>query len=116
MKRLAGILGATVLAAGLSVAAHAQDKPRIVVVTHGPNASAFWSVAKNGVTQAAKDLAGVATVEYRNPDTFDMVAMKQIIDATVASKPDGLVVVEKGGEAEFLARRSRRRSTRGSRW
>jgi simple sugar transport system substrate-binding protein len=92
MKKLAGALGAAVLAAGLAVAAQAADKPRIVVVTHGPNASAFWSVAKNGVTQAATDLAGVATVEYRNPDTFDMVAMKQIIDATVASKPDGLVV------------------------
>ena len=59
MKRLAGVLGAAVLAAGLAAAAHAQDKPRIVVITHGQAASAFWSVAKNGVVQAQKDLPGV---------------------------------------------------------
>src|SRR5215468_1960020 len=52
MKRLAGVLGAAVLAAGLAVAAHAEDKLRIVVITHGQAASAFWSVAKNGVVQA----------------------------------------------------------------
>ena len=79
MKRLAGVLGAAVLAAGLAVAAHAEDKLRIVVITHGQAASAFWSVAKNGVVQAQKDLPGV-TIEYRAPETFDMVAMKQIID------------------------------------
>ena len=33
-----------------------------------------------------------ANVEYRSPDTFDMVQMAQLIDAAVASKPDGLVV------------------------
>jgi simple sugar transport system substrate-binding protein len=91
MKRLAGVLGAAVLAAGLAVAAHAEDKLRIVVITHGQAASAFWSVAKNGVVQAQKDLPGV-TIEYRAPETFDMVSMKQIIDATVASKPDGIAV------------------------
>jgi simple sugar transport system substrate-binding protein len=91
MRRLAGLLGAAVLAAGLAVTAQAADKLRIVVITHGQAASAFWSVAKNGVTQAQKDLPGV-TIEYRAPETFDMVAMKQIIDATVASKPDGIAV------------------------
>jgi simple sugar transport system substrate-binding protein len=32
------------------------------------------------------------TVEYQAPQTFDMVAMSQLIDAAVASEPDGLVV------------------------
>jgi simple sugar transport system substrate-binding protein len=32
------------------------------------------------------------TVEYQAPQTFDMVAMSQLIDAAVASDPDGLVV------------------------
>ena len=31
-------------------------------------------------------------VEYQAPDTFDMVDMSQLIDAAVASDPDGLVV------------------------
>jgi simple sugar transport system substrate-binding protein len=32
------------------------------------------------------------TVEYQAPQTFDMVAMSQLIDAAVAAQPDGLVV------------------------
>jgi simple sugar transport system substrate-binding protein len=54
-------------------------------------------VVKNGVDQAAEDLG--VTVEYRAPDTFDMVQMGQIIDASVASQPDGLVVSIPDGEA-----------------
>ena len=91
MKRLAGVLGAAVLAAGLAVAAHAEDKLRIVVITHGQAASAFWSVAKNGVVQAQKDLPGV-TIEYRAPETFDMPQMQRLLEAAIAEKPDGLVV------------------------
>ncbi|RME86060.1 MAG: sugar ABC transporter substrate-binding protein, partial [Caldilineae bacterium] len=47
-------------------------------------------VVKNGVDQAAKDMG--VKVEYQAPGTFDMVEMAQLIDAAVASKPDGLVV------------------------
>jgi simple sugar transport system substrate-binding protein len=63
---------------------------RIVVVTHGQAADAFWSVVQNGVEQAGKDMR--VTVEYQSLSTFDMVAMSQLIDAVVASDPDGLVV------------------------
>ena len=31
-------------------------------------------------------------VEYQAPDTFDMVAMAQLIDAAVASQPDGMAI------------------------
>jgi simple sugar transport system substrate-binding protein len=47
-------------------------------------------VVKNGVDAAAADLG--VTVEYQAPGTFDMVEMSQLIDAAVASNPDGLVV------------------------
>jgi len=63
---------------------------RFVVVSHGQASDPFWSVVANGVDQAAKDMG--VTVEYQAPQTFDMVAMAQLIDAAVASKPDGLVV------------------------
>ncbi|AEB12654.1 sugar ABC transporter substrate-binding protein [Marinithermus hydrothermalis] len=63
---------------------------RIVVVTHGTAADPFWSVVKNGVDQAARDMG--VRVEYRAPATFDLVQMSQLIDAAVASKPDALVV------------------------
>ena len=74
----------------LPVSALAQKKPHIVVVTHGQVSDSFWLVVKNGVEQAAKDSG--SEVEYRAPEKFDMVAMAQLIDAAVASKPDGLVV------------------------
>jgi simple sugar transport system substrate-binding protein len=63
---------------------------RFVVVTHGQASDPFWSVAANGVDDAAEDMG--VEVEYQAPGTFDMVEMAQLIDAAVASQPDGLVV------------------------
>lgn len=67
-----------------------QRSYRFVVVSHGQASDPFWSVAENGVQAAADDMG--VTVEYQAPGTFDMVEMSQIIDAAVASQPDGLVV------------------------
>jgi simple sugar transport system substrate-binding protein len=63
---------------------------RFVVVTHGQASDPYWSVVQNGVNQAAKDMG--VQVEYQAPDTFDMVAMSQLIDAAVASHPDGMAI------------------------
>ncbi len=90
MKALATTAASALLAVGLTSAAMAQDAIRIVVVTHGQASDPFWSVVKNGVDAGAKAMG--VTVEYRAPDTFDMVQMAQLIDAAVASQPDGLVV------------------------
>jgi simple sugar transport system substrate-binding protein len=86
------------IAAGLLVfgavpaagSAQSQTTYRFVVVTHGQASDPFWSVVKNGVDQGAKDMG--VSVEYQAPGRFDMVAMSQLIDAAVASNPDGLVV------------------------
>jgi simple sugar transport system substrate-binding protein len=67
-----------------------QRDLRFVVVSHGQASDPFWSVAANGVDAAATDMG--VSVEYQAPGTFDMVEMSQIIDAAVASQPDGLVV------------------------
>ncbi len=82
----AALLGA---AAGLASGAVAADV-KLVAVTHGQANDPFWSVVKNGVTAAAKDMN--ITVDYRAPETFDMVAMSQLIDAAVNQKPAGLIV------------------------
>lgn len=68
----------------------ARGNIRFVVVTHGQASDSFWSVVQNGVQQAARDMG--VKVEYQAPTSFDMVAMGQLIDAAVASKPDGLAV------------------------
>jgi len=86
MKKLvAGLMTAT----ALTIAAPAMAA-EIIVVAHGQANDPFWSVVKNGVEMAAKHTG--ASVQYRSPETFDMVAMAQLIDAAVNQGPDGLVV------------------------
>jgi simple sugar transport system substrate-binding protein len=81
---------APVATEGPAPAAQGQRDLRFVVVSHGQASDPFWSVVKNGVDAVAQDLG--VKVEYQAPQTFDMVAMSQLIDAAVASQPDGLVV------------------------
>jgi simple sugar transport system substrate-binding protein len=79
---------AVLLAAmGIAAPALAQD---IIVVAHGQANDPFWSVVKNGADKAAEDTG--ANVDFRSPETFDMVQMSQLIDAAVNQEPDGLVV------------------------
>ncbi|WP_111431760.1 sugar ABC transporter substrate-binding protein [Rhodobacteraceae bacterium DSL-40] len=84
-KTIAALLAATAI--GAAAPTLAAD---IIVVAHGQANDPFWSVVKNGVEKAAQDTG--ATVDYRSPETFDMVAMSQLIDAAVNQEPDGLVV------------------------
>ncbi len=94
--RIVAILTVTILTTLGITTAQAADI-RLVVVSHGQASDPFWSVVKNGVDQAAKDMD--VRVEYRAPDVFDMIVMSQLIDATVASKPDGLIVSIPDAEA-----------------
>src|SRR5215210_6591006 len=80
---------------GSSASALGQDDGgrgdlRFVVVSHGQASDPFWSVVQNGVNQAAEDMG--VQVKYTAPDTFDMVEMSQLIDAAVATEPDGLAI------------------------
>ncbi|MGZ2487338.1 simple sugar transport system substrate-binding protein [Rhizobium pisi] len=88
---LRSLLAGAAMAAALvgSSMASAADI-HIVAVTHGQANDPFWSVVKNGVNAAAKDMG--VSVDYRAPETFDMVSMGQLIDAAVNQKPDGLIV------------------------
>src|SRR5262249_27110010 len=89
MKPMLGLAaGLAAISAALTIAA--ADETRVVFVTHGQSGDAYWSVVKNGMDDAAKTLGVKA--EYLSPETFDMAKMAQMIDAAVASKPDGLVV------------------------
>ena len=98
MRGLRGLVAGAAMAVALGAgAAAAQDATRIVVITHAQASDTFWSVVKNGVDDAA-ELMGVE-VQYQAPQTFDMVAMAQLIDAAVASQPDGLVVSIPDAEA-----------------
>jgi simple sugar transport system substrate-binding protein len=94
-KPLAVFVVALIALGGFVATAVGQDGAdrsalRFVVVSHGQASDPFWSVVQNGVNQAAEDMG--VQVEYQAPPTFDMVAMSQLIDAAVASDPDGIVV------------------------
>src|SRR5688572_2257185 len=82
--------GCTERAPEQNEASHARSAIRIIAVTHGQSADAFWSVVANGIKDAAEDLG--VRVEYQAPTSFDMVRMSQLIDAAVASRPAGLLV------------------------
>lgn len=86
MKKL---YGAVATAALMAVAAPAFAQ-NIIVVAHGQANDPFWSVVKNGAAKAGEQTG--ATVDFRSPEVFDMVAMAQLIDAAVNQNPDGLVV------------------------
>ena len=63
---------------------------RIAVVTHATASSTFWSVVRNGVDAAARQMR--VSVTYKSPDTFSVTRMRDLINDAVDSKPDGLVV------------------------
>ncbi|MDI6002341.1 MULTISPECIES: sugar ABC transporter substrate-binding protein [Cobetia] len=85
----AGIVTA-LLAASAANAVWAADSERYVMITHGQNSDPFWSIVKRGADDAAQALG--VKVEYRAPSTFDMAKMAQLLDAAVASQPDGLII------------------------
>ncbi|MFN0193308.1 MAG: substrate-binding domain-containing protein, partial [Aestuariivirga sp.] len=63
---------------------------RIAVVVHGSASDQYWSVVKRGVDDAAK-LTG-AQVQYLSPQVFDQVEHARLIDAAIATKPDGIAI------------------------
>src|SRR5262245_65388880 len=94
MKYLARTAIAAAAIALAATAANAQLKDpkdvKIAFVVHGAASGAYWSVVKRGVDDAAA-LTG-AQVQYIAPEVFDEVQHAKLIDAAVASKPDGLIV------------------------
>lgn len=104
LRRAAVLLAAAVLAAGCGGGENAsrtagrtgaddaveRSDLRIVVVSHGQASDPFWSVVANGLEDGGREMG--VQVEYQAPTTFDMVRMSNLIDAAVASRPDGLLV------------------------
>lgn len=81
-----GFLAMPAAAEGLKAASDVK----IAVVVHGSASDAYWSVVKRGVDDAAANTG--AQVQYIAPQVFDSVEQARLIEAAVATKPDGLVV------------------------
>jgi simple sugar transport system substrate-binding protein len=86
------VVFATIGLTAHSLGQQANDRAnlRFFVITPGQASDPYWPVVQNGVKQAAADMG--VQVEYEAPRTFDMVQMSQLIDAAVASNPDGIAV------------------------
>ncbi len=87
MKKIYLAMIAIITSAMMSVSAYAVD---IIVVSHGQANDPFWSVAKNGVDKACKDMK--ISCSYTAPATFDMVEMAKMINNAVSQKPKGIVI------------------------
>lgn len=75
---------------GSDAANVAREDVNIIYVLPATAADPFFSRIQNGIDQAAEDMG--VEVDFRAPDTFDMVEMGRLIEAAAASEPDGLVV------------------------
>jgi simple sugar transport system substrate-binding protein len=82
-------LGLMTGAAGAQGMKAAKDV-KIAVVVHGAASDAYWSVVKRGVDDAAA-MTG-AQVQYLAPQVFDEVEHARLIEAAIATKPDGIAV------------------------
>ena len=82
MKKICLTIAALLSWAMMSVSVFAID---IIVVSHGQANDPFWSVAKNGVDKACKDMK--VSCKYTAPGTFDMVEMSKLIDNAISQKP-----------------------------
>lgn len=60
------------------------------MITHGQATDPFWNVVRNGAKDAAQDLG--ISFQYQSPQNFDMITMSRMIDAVIATNPDGLIL------------------------
>ncbi|MHA1565262.1 MAG: rhizopine catabolism ABC transporter substrate-binding protein, partial [Alphaproteobacteria bacterium] len=79
------------VAAGAAQAGMKDPKDvRIAFVVHGAASGAYWSVVKRGVDDAAETFG--AQVSYFAPQVFDVIEQARLLDAAVASRPDGIAI------------------------
>lgn len=62
----------------------------IVMITHGQAADPYWNIVRNGAEEAARQMG--VRLEYRAPETFDMIRMAELIQSATNQRPDGIIV------------------------
>lgn len=74
----------------ISVAYPAVAQEKFVLIDHTDGTDPFWPVVLNGAQEAAKKVG--AELIFRHPNKVDAVEEAQIIEATTAQKPDGMII------------------------
>lgn len=70
--------------------ARAASSERIIMITHGQAADPYWNIVRNGAEEAAKQVG--VELDYRAPETFDMIRMAELITSAANQKPAGIIV------------------------
>lgn len=63
---------------------------RFVLISHAPDSDSWWNTIKNAVREAGEAMD--AEVQYRNPTNGDLADMARIVEQSVASNPDGIIL------------------------
>ena len=90
------IMGIAIGAASLSATGKSlrQDErvagDQIVMSTHGQAADPYWNIVRNGAEEAARQVG--VKLDYRAPETFDMLRMAELIQSAANQRPDGIIV------------------------
>ena len=91
MMFIKNVLGILVIICLLAIAISAQaSQERFVLISHAPDSDSWWNTIKNSVKEASETMQ--VQVDYRNPSTGDLADMARIIEQSIASNPDGLIV------------------------
>ena len=78
------------IAAAFMLAATPALAAEYILITHSDGTDPFWPVVQRGAEDAAKRVD--VTLTYRHPNRVDPVEMAQIIEASIAQKPDGMII------------------------
>ena len=70
--------------------ARAASNERIIMITHGQAADPYWNIVRNGAEEAAKQVG--VELDYRAPETYDMIRMAELITSAANQKPAGIIV------------------------
>ena len=86
-------------------ASFGQAKPKLKLAFVTNNAATFWTIARAGCEDAAKQLGNVQ-VDFRIPSTGGSAEQRQILDDLVSAGVDGIAVspLEPDNQTDFLNR------------
>src|SRR5882724_9177075 len=79
-----------VLASALAMMVSPALAENIILITHSDGTDPFWPVVQRGAEDAAKQVG--ATLTYRHPNRVDAPEMAQLIEASIAQKPDAMII------------------------
>ena len=92
IKKTSAILLTAIATSGImmtSLSAQAADE-RLVMISHAPDSDSWWNTIKNAVKESGETMG--VRVDYRNPSTGDLADMARIVEQSIASNPDGIIV------------------------